>query len=195
MVGFQFNTSTVGFKNIFLSWQERHSATASGYMRIQYSTNGTDFIDGDVLHETLVQYNYASSDLSGKPGVSDNPNFAFRIVSEFESSAAGTTNTNYVATTSTSAYGPGASGGTVRVDLMTVLGDPTSTLGPIPLTVQTSGANIVLNWSDNTFQLQSSTNAAGPWGPRIVSPSPYTNAIMPGTQQFFRLIKVVGGGS
>jgi hypothetical protein len=187
MVGFQFNTSTVGFQDIFLAWQERHSATASSYMRLQYSTNGTDFIDGDVIRQTLVQYNYASSDLSSKPGVANNPNFAFRIVAEFESTAIGTTNNNYVATTSTSTYGPGTGGGTVRIDMMTVLGDAAGSV-PIPLAIQSSGTNIVLSWSDSAFQLESAPAATGPWSAPLSVTSPYTNATT-GTQQYFRLVK------
>ena len=42
--GFQFCVSTIGYTNIVLTWSERHSATASKYMRVQYTTNGADYI-------------------------------------------------------------------------------------------------------------------------------------------------------
>jgi hypothetical protein len=189
MVGFQFNTSTVGYQDIFLTWQERHSATASSYMRLQYTTNGTDFIDADVIRETVVAFNFASANLASRPGVANNPNFAFRIVAEFESTAVGTTNNNYVATTSTSAYGPGAAGGTVRIDLMTVFGNAVgSVTSPIPLHFTTTGTNLVLNWSDPSFQLESAVAANGPWSAPITATSPFTNAIGTG-QKYFRLVK------
>ncbi len=117
--GFQYNVSTVGYTNILLTWSERHSATASKYMRVQYSTNGVDFLDGDVITFSQVLYQFYSSDLSAYPGAANNPNFAFRIVAEWESTAIGTGNASYAGTSS----GFGGTG-TIREDLVTVFWQP-----------------------------------------------------------------------
>ena len=182
--GFQFNLSTLGYTNIFLTWSERHSATASKYMRVQFTTNGTDWVDGDVLTFNAVLYQFYSSDLSGKPGVANNTHFGFRIVAEWEGTAINDANNAYAGTTS----GFGA-GGTIRVDLMTVFGAVIGS-GPIPLAIRVAGTNAILSWTDPTsaFGLQSATQAVGPYSylPGAYTNSPYTNPIA-GAKQFFRL--------
>ena len=181
--GFQYNTSTAGYKNILLTWSERHSATASKYMRVQYSTNGVDFMDGDVETFSAVAYQFYSSNLGTNPGVANNTNFAFRVVAEWESSAIGTVNSNYDGTTG--AFG---SGGTIREDLMTMFGDLLSLVTPIPLHIQPAGKNVVLTWNDpsSAFSLQSAPLVNGTYTNVTSATSPYTNAIT-GAQQFFRL--------
>jgi hypothetical protein len=181
--GFQFNVSTAGYTNILLTWSERHSATASKYMRVQYSTDGTNFVDGDVETFSAVAYQFYSSALTNA-GVANNPNFAFRVVAEWESTAIATSNTNYDGTSS--AFG---SGGTIRVDLMTVFGNPLgSVVSPIPLHIQLAGTNVVLTWNDPTsaFSLQAAPLATGTYNTVSGATSPYTNAIT-GSQQYFRL--------
>jgi hypothetical protein len=122
--GVQFNVSTLGYQDILLGWEERHSDTASKYARLQYTTDGTTFVDGDVftMLDTNNDFVFFTSDLSGVPGVNNNANFAFRIVSEWEATAIGNTNSNYVATVT--AYVPsGTSSGTMRYDLVSVFGN------------------------------------------------------------------------
>ena len=134
--GVQFNVSTLGYQNILLAWEERHSDTASKYTRLQYSTDGVNFADGDVF--TMLNTNNGfvlySSDLSGIPGVNNNANFAFRIVSEWEATAIGNNNSNYVATVTS--Y---STGGTIRFDLMGAYGDPYSA----PTLASTTISNII----------------------------------------------------
>jgi DNA/RNA endonuclease G (NUC1) len=140
--GLRVNVNTVGYQNISLNWDQRLSATASKYFRLQYTTNGTDFVDYNVI--TMASngaFETKTNNFIGLMGVDNNPNFAFRIVAEFESTAIGTANVNYV-TTSTSGYG---TGGTVRYDMLTVYGTP------IPSAVAPS----------ITFQPQSQTSIAG----------------------------------
>jgi hypothetical protein len=181
--GFQYNTSTLGYKDILLTWSERHSATASKYMRVQYSTNGVDFIDGDVVTFSQVAYQFYSSNLGTNPGVANNPNFAFRVVAEWESSAIGTVNSNYDGTSS----GFGATG-TIREDLMTVFGNPLSLILPIPLHLQLAGTNVVLTWNDpsSSFSLQAAPIVTGTYTNVTGATSPYTNALK-NAQQYFRL--------
>lgn len=97
--GVQFNVSTEGFQQIVVTWDHRNSSTASRYIRFQYSTNGTDFIDGPVLTNTIQDAYFSKSvDLTSFPVVNNKPNFAFRIVAEFEDTATGAGAAQYVAT-------------------------------------------------------------------------------------------------
>jgi hypothetical protein len=182
--GFEFHVSTAGYTNIFLTWSERHSATGSKYMRLQYTTNGVDYVDGDVVVFSQVAYTFNSSDLTGKPGVADNPNFGFRLVAEWESTAINDANAAYAGTTS--AFG---SSGTIRVDLMTVFGNVLgATVSPIPLTIRLAGTNVVLSWNDpgSVFSLQSAPVVTGTYTNVTGASSPYTNAAN-SAQKFYRL--------
>src|ERR1035437_6524135 len=100
--GVQFNVSTLGYQNILLAWEQRHSPTASKYTRLQYTTDGSSFVDADLITMTSTtgDWVFYTSDLSALPGVNNNPNFAFRIVSEWEATAVGNNNSNYVGTVS-----------------------------------------------------------------------------------------------
>lgn len=187
MAGVQFNVNTVGYQNILLTWEQRHSNTASKYERLQYSTDGINFVDGDliVMNATNNSFVFFSSDLSGIPGVNNNPNFAFRIVSEFESTAIGTTNANYVGTTGS--YNAGTGGGTIRFDLVNVFGNAGSvTPTSIPLNIVLSGSNVTLSWTNASFTLQSATTVDGTYGTIAGATSPYTTSAS-GAQKFFRL--------
>jgi hypothetical protein len=156
--GVQFNVSTLGYQNILLTWEERHSDTASKYVRLQYTTDGTTFVDGDVF--TMLSLNnsfvFYTSDLSGIPGVNNNANFAFRIVSEWEATAIGNSNSNYVAT--------GTSSGTMRYDLVSVYGNAAGA----PTLASTTISNIIgttLTYgggAGSQFVLMKSTSVAAP---------------------------------
>ncbi len=187
MVGVQFKVSTVGYKDIKIAWEQRHSATASRYQRFQYTTNGTDFIDGPVIAYTdasLAFWLY-SVDLSGVPGVANNPNFAWRLVIEFESTATGSGDDRYVGVTGT--YGGGNAGGTIRYDLVTIYGNPIGTAPvPVPLQIQLVGSNVVLTWSDPAFWLESAPTVTGPYAKVEGATSPYVVPVT-GQAQFFRL--------
>ena len=123
--GVEFNVSTEGFQQIRITWDHRNSSTSSRYIRFQYSTNGTDFIDGPVLTNT-IQDTYFSKvvDLSSVSVVNNlvnnKSNFAFRIVSEFESTAIGNNTNQYIATAAGQTYSPN---GTWRFDMVTVSGE------------------------------------------------------------------------
>ncbi len=115
--GTRFSLSTVGYQNITLSLAFRVSNTGSRFWRVQYSTDGVNFIDSTnviaVTNGASVNYATKTADLSYIPGVTNNPNFAFQIVSEFSNS------TNYTAA-GNSTYGVT---GVARIDMMTVQGD------------------------------------------------------------------------
>jgi PEP-CTERM motif len=120
--GAKFSVSTVGFNNVVVSWDQRHSNTSSKYVAFQYTIDGTTFLDvagatglftagtGDTW------FTGRSVDLTGIAGVANNANFGFRVVSTF-----GPGNASYVASTAGSTYG---SGGTMRFDMVTVNAAP-----------------------------------------------------------------------
>jgi len=124
--GVQFNVSTVGAKNIAVSYDSRVSATASDYERLQYTTNGTDWVDYPSSSTFNGQFGTGNAgyfpfsyNLAGFPGVANNPNFGIRVVTEYQNTATygiGTTN-NYVGTANN--YG---TSGTVTYDIVNVSG-------------------------------------------------------------------------
>lgn len=163
--GIQFFTSTLGYENIQVSFDQENSATASKYWRFQYTTNGTTWDDYVVLQSagSTAWLQQRTVDLSAMPGVRNNPNFGVRYVSEFESTATGAGIASYVGNSGT--YG---TAGTLWVDMVTVSGvaynpangDPTisqianqtnrvnQTVGPLSFTVsdpETAASQITLS--------------------------------------------------
>ncbi|MBE0542063.1 MAG: hypothetical protein IH623_11795 [Verrucomicrobia bacterium] len=130
--GAQFRVNTSGYNNIRVTWDQENSATASRYWRVQYTLNGTDWLD----HDTVITANSIGSpdpdastptwqmglttDFSTVAGANNNPSFGFRLVSEFESTATGSGVEGYVANRTTSTY---TTGGTLWLDMVTVSGD------------------------------------------------------------------------
>jgi len=115
--GVQFKVSTVGVKNLSLTYDTRGTATASKYTRVQYTTNGTDYVDypASFSFASPSSWEFRGASLIGFPGVRNNPNFGIRMVSEFESSATygAVNNSNYVGISST--YG---TSGTLNYDIV-----------------------------------------------------------------------------
>ena len=159
--GVQFNTSTLGAKNVNVSFDLRATGSASKYQRLQFTTNGTTWVDypasetfpgGDVNIYTTYTYS-----LNGFPGVANNPNFGIRIVSEFESTARynDTNDAVYVPVTSTDNYG---TAGTLSYDLVTITADaiignnhpPTISAISNPTMEDTYGTTVTFTVSDDT---------------------------------------------
>jgi hypothetical protein len=85
--GLEFQVDTTGWGDISIQWDQRFSGTASRFAELQYSVNGTDFIPLTTYEYTGAANNWVNgwtANLSGIDGVSDNPAFAFRIVSVFD---------------------------------------------------------------------------------------------------------------
>ncbi len=116
--GVQFNVSTLGFKDIVISYDLRHSNTSSRFEQVQYSLNGATFNDIALFDGNAgdTWFNGRSIDLSSIAGANNNANFAFRIVSTF---APGTS--AYVAPASDKTFG---GSGTWRFDMVTVSAMP-----------------------------------------------------------------------
>jgi len=140
--GVQFMTSTVGAKNINISYYLRETGTSSEYTRLQYTTNNgvnwtdypasSSFPGSDVnLYAPIYTYN-----LSGFPGVANNPEFGIQIVTEYQSTATygiGSQGGNplyitngYVGADNLYSSGGSAttSAGTLTFDLVTIAGSP-----------------------------------------------------------------------
>lgn len=122
--GVQFNISTLGYSNIEVRWDQRVSGSASRYYRFQWSADGNTFNDAssaivmNASPSTASYYEAQANNLSGNASVENNAQFAFRIVSEFQSTATGAGADSYV-TVSNGTY---STSGTVRFDFVTVTG-------------------------------------------------------------------------
>lgn len=127
--GVEFRLATTGYRDIVISFDQRHSNTASRYVQFQYSVDGTNFTDFGALFEANLGgdtwYNNRTVDLSSLSSVDDNADFAFRLVAAF-APGLGT----YVATTSGSNYG---TSGTLRFDMVEVGGTPVPVPAALPL--------------------------------------------------------------
>lgn len=120
--GVEFHVSTVGYENITLSWYQENSSTASRYTRLQYTVDGTTYQDAEVIAVYVNSvYTNKTASFDGLAGVTNNPQFGFRFVTEFVSTADGTGAAEYVATKDSSSY---AGSGTIHFDLVTVSGTP-----------------------------------------------------------------------
>jgi len=150
--GARFNTSTAGYQNITLTWDQRFSNTAANTVRLQYTTNGSTWNNfimtsgnttlcagsinangcfennaGDVYRRILV-------DFSTITAANNNPNFGVRMVAsyyqsttEFRQSASPTTVANPA--------------GTWRFDNVTFSGTLITT--PNPSVIANSGTSII----------------------------------------------------
>lgn len=119
--GIEFSVSTVGYQDIVVSFDQRHSNTSANTIRLQYSTDGVSFVDATQFTFTPAAtgtgdtwYNARTGDLSAIAGLDNNANAKFRIVTEFDPGTG-----NYLAARSTSSYGTAS---TLRFDMVTVNG-------------------------------------------------------------------------
>lgn len=132
--GAQFDVSTAGYSNIAVSWDNRMSNTAANRIRLQYTTDGTNWVNFDAstsnatnlrdgeetgfdngryVADTGTVWYSRTANLSAISGANNNPQFAVRLVTEFvDGSSYGTSSPG-------ANYGPG---GTVRIDNFTVTG-------------------------------------------------------------------------
>jgi hypothetical protein len=177
----QFNVSTVGRQNITIRWDQRASGTASKYLRLQFSTNGAAFTDFPTANpfSAATVFEPQTNSLAAFPGVNNNPNFAFRIVAEFESSAANTNDDMYIG-----AGGTYASTGTIRFDMVTVFGSPVAVSNPPPVPASLNSPWVngqgkfqlnVVGAAGSNYVIQASTNLAGSnWVSLGTNASPFT---------------------
>lgn len=186
MAGVEFRFSTVGYQDINFSWDHYNSSSASRYWRVQYTTDGVNFIDALSYSNLLVTTAFPmSTSFAGFAGVDDNPNFAVRLVSEFESTAVlGSTN-GYVGVTNTGNYGIT---GTLWLDTVKFTGNPFTGISRATLAVSRSGNNVVISWPASiSGTLQGTISLTSPdWQP--VSETP----VVQGDQNVVTIINPVG---
>ncbi len=195
--GVQFKVSTVGRKNLTIRWSLRASNTGSKYTRLLYSTNGVTFQEFPAAIKVSVAATFENftNSLTGFPGVENNPDFAFRIVSEFESTTGFGATAGYVGANGT--YG---TAGTLRYDLVTVLGSPLGSSVPTPATLSASSLSLQTNWFSfdvtglvgGSYAIQTTaTPAQSNWVSLVTNTVPFTyqetNSGL-ATPRFFRAI-------
>jgi endonuclease/exonuclease/phosphatase family metal-dependent hydrolase len=189
--GVQFTVSTAGRQNIVISWSSQSSPSGSKYGRLQYTTNGIDFVDFSNAFINGTSFTVKTNSLAAISGVNNNPNFAFRFVSEFENTAANTANTNYVPANSSS-YG---TAGTMRYDMVTVSGSSYVAATAAALTsVAFTNDQFAFTLSGSvgaSYIVQTSTNlAATNWIPVLTNTSPciFTDMDLTAPQKFYRAV-------
>jgi len=144
--GVQFDVDTTGFQNIRIRYDAMASNTASRWLMLKYSTDGSTYQDDPTGPKSFSGNAWANNrmlDLTGVPAASNNAAFRLRIVSVFSPSAFVANsipygaNTAYqpVGTTATQSYNGNT--GTIRFDAVTVTGDP---IGNTPPGVITASA-------------------------------------------------------
>ncbi len=162
--GVRFNAPTVGYRNVTLSWDLRNSNTASKYTRLQYTTNGADFTDFQVItmpNETWV--NGQSASFIGLPGIENNPKFGVRFVTEFENTATGSGTAGYLPSSPTNTYG---TAGTLRFDMVRFSGDCTvSNFSVLTYNILGNGAS---GWTLSSTNVQAVGRELGYLQPDIV---------------------------
>ncbi len=189
--GVQFAVSTAGKQNIAVSWSQRSSNTGGKYFRLEYSTNsGTSYFDYSTPAVVGVSFSAFTNNLASAPGVNNNSNFVFRIVAEFESTAIGSANANYVA--AGTSYAPS---GTTRYDMVTVSGTSfvsgsAATLTPLTFTNGVFSLGVTGAVTAN-YVIQTSTNLnPANWLPVFTNASPFSygesNLLAP--QKFYRAV-------
>ncbi|MDW8205853.1 MAG: ExeM/NucH family extracellular endonuclease, partial [Cytophagales bacterium] len=150
--GIEFAVSTVGYQNIQVSWDQRHSNAAARHVRLQYSTDGgATWNDFPTLFQGTAGdtwFNNRIANLSGVTALNNNANARFRIVAEFEPSTSA-----YQASNSSSTYN---TTGTWRFDMLTVSGSPVGVPPQVSTTTPANGAtsvsastNIVINFDQS----------------------------------------------
>lgn len=124
--GAEFAVSTAGFEGVQFRFDTRPSNTASRHGVVQYSTDGVTFVDGVAFEQAggSLWTNQVALDLSGVAAANDNAALKFRIVTDF---APGTS--EYVAANPANTYG---TSGTLRFDMVTVLGSPVGGTPTVP---------------------------------------------------------------
>ena len=188
--GAQFAVSTAGRQNIVISWSSESPNTGSKYGRLQYSTNGTDFVDVQNAFTNGTSYTIKTNALTGIPNINNNPNFAFRLVSELENTALNDVNTNYVG-----AGGSYSTGGTMRYDMVTVSGVPlTAAAAAVLASPVVSSGQLGFNVSGSagaSYVVQAITNLTSTnWLPVFtnIAPFGYTETNLSAPQKYYRAV-------
>jgi len=127
--GVQFTSSTAGYENITLEWNERHSNTAANTVAVFATSDGANWVEVQEFTFTPAASGtgdawYARSVTLGSE-YANSANFGFRVLAAFAPGTSG-----YLASRSTSTY---ATSGTLRFDDVTINGNAIPAPGAIAL--------------------------------------------------------------
>lgn len=162
--GVQFNVDTSGYHDILVVWEQLNTGRASRYVRLQYTTNGTDFIDHDVMDfgGRQNEFTFTASSLASIPTVNSNASFGVRIVTEWQSTATGSGADQFIPTDPGQSYGQNNA---IRYDMVSIW------VNGINITsIEVIGSNVRIDFSASpsdvagNFTLQSSGTADGTYG-------------------------------
>ncbi|MGZ8939456.1 MAG: hypothetical protein ACXW32_09630 [Limisphaerales bacterium] len=155
--GVEIRASTAGFRNIGIVWDQYNSATASRYWAVQYTTNGSEFLDLTIVTNTTastwLRRRFVS--LASISGVKDNPQFGVRIVSSAGADGA------YEAVTMGSSYG---TTGTLWLDMVGLTGEAGSPSAPT-ISCSLEGGEIRIAWpkTSEIYLLEMREDLVGTW--------------------------------
>lgn len=166
--GVQYLFSTVGYQNPVVIWEHNNNQSASRYWRIQYTTDGDAWTDHVVCSNIWGTWLLFSADFADVPGANHNPNFGFRIVSEFESTATGAGADAYLPRDAEYSYS--GTGGTMWMDMVTVTAEvyvPAVTLEAV-----LKGSDIEISWPASAAgSLEATPSLSAPdWQPVTQTP-------------------------
>jgi PKD repeat protein len=165
--GAEFDVSTVGYQDITISWDQRHSGTSANRIRLQYTTNGTTWVDfvatatnatninntttttadfdaGRYIGNAKDTWFNRSANLASITAANNNASFKIRVVTEFESGS----NYGPANPAAGSSYGVA---GTLRFDNVKIMGNTfaagaptvtTTAISNITYNSATSGGNV-----------------------------------------------------
>lgn len=125
--GVQFLIDTTGYTDLVLTFAQRNSATASAWTTLQYTLDGSSWLNAASFQMPAAQSTQFVSgltfDFSAIPAVDNNDHFGIRFLASF---APGTS--TYLATGLSSTYG---TAGTIRYDNVLLSG--TAIPDPLPV--------------------------------------------------------------
>ena len=101
----QLNVSTVGYDSIALSWASQRTTTGFDTVKVSYSTNGVDFVNFSTI-PVPSPFALRSVNFSAIPGLSNNPNAAFRFTLSGASNATGNNRYDNILVTGTAIVTP-----------------------------------------------------------------------------------------
>jgi hypothetical protein len=125
--GYQIAVNTAGYNNIKLKFDEKHSNSAANTTVVQYNPDTLNTLGWvDIQVNKVVASPFSADwlthqvDLSGLATVNNQPRLGLRVVAAFDPADG----FNYISTLTQTAATYNATGGTIRLDMITVTGTP-----------------------------------------------------------------------
>ncbi|WP_143011122.1 T9SS type A sorting domain-containing protein [Siphonobacter aquaeclarae] len=136
--GIEIQVSTLGYNQITVSWDQRHSNSSPANLILQYSTDGgANWIDSDAFAANAgdTWFNSRTKSFAAVTALNNNPNVRFRILAVLSGGAYAGSGGAYATT------------GNWRFDMVTVTGTPL----PLPVSLvsfsgRAVGESVSLEW-------------------------------------------------